>query len=54
MLTSYFNLYAKLFFLVSVTNTNDGCTSKHSEYRYVKNDKLSNGNIRLHLAIPEI
>ena len=34
------------------TNTNDGRASKQSTM--LKTDKLSNGNVRLHLTIPEI
>ena len=37
-------------YVVTVNNTNDGRTSKHSETRCL----LSNGNIRLQLATPEI
>ena len=42
------------FFLSLINNTNDGRTSKHSEYDYAENDKLFYGNVRFHLVTPEI
>ena len=46
------NFILNKFFQFTANNTNYGGTSKRSECDYAENVKLSNGNVRLHLATP--